>query len=179
MAPCSIRFRPLDQPPRPSPSEEDAVGIDGPSRLLETTAPEARRCVFPPDAPADDVRAALRARGGKTSFELSISLGGTRAPRPGWSPYLDEDEQPYMVMGEMTSGAPWSLCETSRRRMRRRRTRAIGRTPTTQRASVRAGDLTGRVCASWHARGRLESGGLVGRAGRAAPRREHPHLPRA
>ena len=52
----------------------------------------------PPDAPADDLRAALRARGGKTSFELSSRRGFARIA-PGMVAYLGEDAQTQMVMG--------------------------------------------------------------------------------
>jgi len=52
-----------------------------------------------PDAPADDVRAALRASAGKTSFELA-SRGGYMRTVIGRVAYLDEDAQTYMVLGD-------------------------------------------------------------------------------
>jgi hypothetical protein len=53
----------------------------------------------PSEAPADDVRATLRARGGKTSFELA-SRGGYARTVTGTVAYLDEDAQTYMVLGD-------------------------------------------------------------------------------
>ena len=52
----------------------------------------------PPNAPADDVRAALR-RGGKTSFELA-SRGGYARTVTGWVAYLDEQAETYMVLAD-------------------------------------------------------------------------------
>jgi hypothetical protein len=91
--------RPLDQPPRPSLPEDDAVGD---RRTLPPLRDELRRrpaMAVPPNAPADDVRAALRARGRKTSFELA-SRGGYARTVTGIVAYLDEDAQTYMVLGD-------------------------------------------------------------------------------
>jgi hypothetical protein len=91
--------RPLDRPPRPAHPEDDAVGD---RRTLPPLRDELRRrpaMRVPPDAPADDVRAALRARGGKTSFELA-SRGGYARTVTGSVAYLDEAAQTYMVLGD-------------------------------------------------------------------------------
>jgi hypothetical protein len=91
--------RPLDQPPRRPPPEDGALGD---RRTLPLLPDELRRrpaMRVRPDAPADHVRAALRARGGKTSFELA-SRGGYARTVTGRVAYLDEDAQTYMVLGD-------------------------------------------------------------------------------
>jgi hypothetical protein len=91
--------RPLDQPTRPALPEDDAVGD---RRTLPPVREELRRrpaMPVPPNTPADDVRAALRGRGGKTSFELA-SRGGYARTVTGIVAYLDEDAQTYMVLGD-------------------------------------------------------------------------------
>jgi hypothetical protein len=91
--------RTLDQLPRRPPPEDDAVGD---RRTLSRLRDELRRkpaMRVPPNAPADDVRVALRARGGKTSFELA-SRGGYARTVTGRVAYLDEDAQTYMVLGD-------------------------------------------------------------------------------
>jgi hypothetical protein len=88
--------RPSDQPPR-RPPEDDAAGD---RRTLPPLRDELRRKpAMRVNAPADDVRAAVRARGGKTSFELA-SRGGYARTVTGRVAYLDEDEQTYMVLGD-------------------------------------------------------------------------------
>jgi hypothetical protein len=90
---------PLDRPPRPSPLGDDAVGD---REALPPLPDELRRrpaMPVPSNAPADDVRAALRTHGGKTSFELA-SRGGYARTVTGTVAYLDEDAQTYMVLGD-------------------------------------------------------------------------------
>ena len=88
--------RPLEQPPR---REDDAVADRRtlPPLRDELSRRPATRVL--PSAPADDVRAALRARGGKTSFELE-SRGGYARTVTGRVAYLDEEAQTYMVLGD-------------------------------------------------------------------------------
>jgi hypothetical protein len=130
----------------------------------------------PPNAPGGDVRAALRARGGATSFELA-SRGGYARTVTGRVAYLDEDAQTYIVMGDdgKLLRVPLRDITSSRETTEKESDRLYS---DDGRASIRASDLTGRVCASWHARGRSESGGLLGQAPVAA-RREPSGVPRA
>jgi hypothetical protein len=91
--------RPWDRPPRPALPEDDA-GDE--RRTLPPLRDELRprpAMRVPPAAPADDVRTALRAHGGKTSFELA-SRGGYVRTVTGIVAYLDEDAQTYMVLGD-------------------------------------------------------------------------------
>jgi hypothetical protein len=77
--------RPLERPPR---REDDA---DADRRLVAMRVP--------PHDPADDVRTALRARRGKTWFELA-SRGGYARTVVGRVAYLDVEAQTYMVLGD-------------------------------------------------------------------------------
>jgi hypothetical protein len=92
--------RPLEHPPRPSEPEDDSVGD---RRSLPPLRDELRRrpaTRVSPSAPAEDVRAALRATsGGKTSFELA-SRGGYARTITGRVAYLDEEARTYMVLGD-------------------------------------------------------------------------------
>ncbi len=70
--------RPLDRSPRRSQPEDVAVADRG---TLPAPRDELRRRPaprVPPNAPAEDVRAALRVHGGKTSFELASRWGYAR-----------------------------------------------------------------------------------------------------
>jgi hypothetical protein len=91
--------RPLEQPPR----REDDVVADRrtlpPLRDELDRRPRRPAMRVPSNEPADDVRAALRARGGKTSFELA-SRGGYARTVTGRVAYLDEEAQTYMVLGD-------------------------------------------------------------------------------
>jgi hypothetical protein len=91
--------RPLDRPLRPALPEDDVVGERRPLPPLRDELPRRPAMRVPPAAPADDVRTALRANGGKTSFELA-SRGGYARTVTGIVAYLDEDAQTYMVLDD-------------------------------------------------------------------------------
>lgn len=77
--------RPLEEPPR----REDDADADRPTAAMRV----------PSNDPADDVRAALRARGGKTSFEVA-SRGGYARTVTGRVAYLDQEAKTYLVLGD-------------------------------------------------------------------------------
>jgi hypothetical protein len=76
--------RPLERPPR---RDHHAVADRRTAAMR-----------VPWNDPADDVRAVLRARTGKTSFELA-SRGGYARTVTGRVAYLDKEAQTYMVLG--------------------------------------------------------------------------------
>ena len=88
--------RPLEQPPR---REDDAVADRRTLLPLRDELGRRPATRVLPTAPADDVRAALRARGGRTSFQLE-SRGGYARTVTGRVAYLDEEAQTYMVLGD-------------------------------------------------------------------------------
>ena len=89
--------RPLD--PRPAIPEDDEGGEPQILLPLRDDLPPRPAMRVPPAAPADAVRTAVRAHGGKTSFELA-SRGGYARTVTGIVAYLDEDAQTYMVLGD-------------------------------------------------------------------------------
>ena len=94
--------RPLDRPQRVDLPEDHQDHAAGERRILPPLRDELPRrpaMPVPPAPPADAVRTALRARGGKTSFELA-SRGGYARTVTGIVAYLDEDAQTYMVLGD-------------------------------------------------------------------------------
>jgi hypothetical protein len=88
--------RPLEQPPR---REDDAVADRRTLRPLRDELDRRPAMRVPSNDPADEVRSALRARGGTTSFELA-SRGGYARTVTGRVAYLDEEAQTYMVLGD-------------------------------------------------------------------------------
>ncbi|HEX5937974.1 MAG TPA: hypothetical protein VFZ75_09850 [Actinomycetota bacterium] len=91
--------RPLDRPAQPALPEGDSVGEPRTLPPLRDELPRRPAMRVPSAAPADDVRTALRAHGGKTTFELA-SRGGYARTVTGIVAYVDEEAQTYMVLGD-------------------------------------------------------------------------------